>query len=150
MGPSLNGMHIAMLVTNGFEQEQFAEAKSALEREGAITKIISEKHGEVRGARNNAGSDRIDADLTFEEVDPKDFDAVVLPGGAADADRVRNIAKARDFIQGLQDEGKPVVSSDTPGDVSEFVQSMIDAIAGRMQAGLRGTADEHATGIASS
>jgi protease I len=150
MDPLLNGLHIAILVTNGFEGERFSEAKSALEREGAITKIVSEKHGTVQGADGDTTAGQFEADLTFEEIDPKDFDAVVLPGGTADLDRVRNIPKAQDFIRHAEDEGKPVINSDKSGDIAGFTRNMVDVIAGKMQAGLRGTADEHATGIASS
>jgi len=150
MDPLLNGLHIAILVVDGFDQARFVESKQALEREGAITKIVSEKRGNVDGAGEAAGADRFEVDLTFDEADPKDFDAIVLPGGAADAERIRNVAEAQRLILGADDEGKPVIRSDTSRDTPAFIQHMVDAIAGKMRAGLRGTPDEHATGIASS
>lgn len=150
MDPMLNGMHIAILVADGFDQDAFDESKKALEGEGAITKIVSVKRGKVHGASHDAGAAQFEVDLTFDEADPKDFDAVVLPDGLADADRIRNVAEAQNFIQGSETEGKPVISRDKSGDTSTFIQNMIDVIAGKMRAGLRGTPDEHATGIASS
>lgn len=150
MDPMLNGLHIAILVADGFDQEGLAESKNALEREGAITKIVSEKRGKVHGAGHEIGADHCEVDLTFGEADPKDFDAIVLPGGSANADRIRNAVEAQHFIQGSENEGKPVISHDQAGDISAFIQNMIEVIAGKMRAGLRGTPDEHATGIASS
>jgi protease I len=199
MTPLLNGLHIALMVADGFEQTEFSEAKSVLEREGAITKIVSEERGAVRGFRHDAEGEQFNVDLTIDEIDPADFDAVVLPGGSAHVDRLRNLPKAQEFLQGMGAKGKPIVAgshaaalllsaglaqgrrmtswpamqdemrsaggdwldepvvvdgniltSRTPDDTSAFVQKMVEVIAGRMKAGLSGTADEHAVGIASS
>lgn len=199
MGPLLNGLHVAILVTDGFEQAELAEIKAALEQEGAITKIVSDKHDAVQGMHHDAEGEQFDVDLTLAEADPADFDAIVLPGGAGNADQLRSISKAQEFVQGLEDEGKAIaaichgvgllisaglvegrsltsvqalqeeicsaggnwieqdvvvdgywVTGRRSDDLPAFTSKMIDVIAGRMQANLRGTADEHAVGIASS
>jgi protease I len=199
MDPMLNGLHIAILVTDGFEQVEFAESKSALEREGAITKIVSDKHEKVQAVNGDNQAEQFNVDLTLDEADAADFDAVVLPGGAASAARLRDMSKARQFVQRLDGQGKSIaaichgvlllasaglvegrkltsrpdlqddmrkagadwidhevvadgslVTSRGPADIPAFTQKMIEVIAARMQANLRGTADEHAVGIASS
>jgi protease I len=110
MDPALNGLHIGILVTDGFEQVQLTETKDALEREGAITRIISERHGHIQGFREDAQADQFNVDLTFDEAEAEDFDAVLLPGGTSSAARIRTIPKAQQFVQGMQAEGKPIAA----------------------------------------
>jgi protease I len=105
---SLMGLHIAILVTDGFEQVEFTEPKIALEQAGAIVKVISSRHGKVQGFRHDIKADRFDVDLTFEEADPNDFDAVVLPGGVINADRIRTIPDAQRIVRGIHEERKPI------------------------------------------
>jgi protease I len=104
----LNGLHVAILVTDGFEQAEFTEPKKALEEAGAITKVISSKHGKVQGFKHDAKADQFDVDLTFDEADPKDFDAVVLPGGVFNADQIRIIPGAQRIVRGIQEDRKPI------------------------------------------
>jgi protease I len=107
-GQTLEGMHIAILVTDGFEQVEFTEPKKALEEAGAITKVISSKRGKVQGFNHDTKADRFDVDLIFEEADPKDFDGVLLPGGVFNADQIRIIPEAQRIVQGVHSDGKPI------------------------------------------
>jgi protease I len=107
-GQTLEGMVIAILVTDGFEQVEFTEPKKALEAAGAMTRVISEKRGKVQGFNHDTKADQFDVDLTFEEADPKDFDAVMLPGGVFNADQIRIILEAQRIVQGIQNDGKPI------------------------------------------
>jgi protease I len=107
MDPTLNGLHIAILVTDGFEQVELTQPKEALEGEGAITKIISERRGTVQGMNHDQPADQLPVDLTFDEADPQDFDAVLLPGGAVNSARIRHIGKAQELVQAMTAEGKP-------------------------------------------
>lgn len=106
----LNGMHIAILVTDGFEHAQLAAPKKALEAEGAIIKIVSEKHGQVTGVNGDGKADEVTVDLTFGEADAEDFDAVLLPGGQLNASRIRNIPEAQRIVQGAEEEMKPIAA----------------------------------------
>lgn len=199
MDPQLNGMHIAILATDGFEQIELTEPKEALEREGAMTTLVSEKHGDIYGFHHDVRGDRFNVDLNFEEASSQDFDAVLLPGGHVNAGCLRHLPQAQKFIREIQEQEKPIamichgswllvsadlvqgrtltswpslqdeirqaggnsldqevvidgnwVSSRKPDDIPAFNRAMIDVIAKRMRANLRGTADEHAVGIASS
>jgi protease I len=105
---TLGGSHVAILVTDGFEQAEFTEPKKALEQAGAITKVISDKHGKVQGFNHHDKADQFDVDLIFDEADPKDFDAVLLPGGVVNADYIRLNLEAQRFVKGMQQDGKPV------------------------------------------
>ena len=108
MDPALNGLHIAILVTDGFEQVELTQPKEALEGEGAITKVISDKHGMVQGMNHDQTADQFPVDLTFDEAYSQDFDAVLLPGGEVNSARIRDIERARKIVQGIAAQGKPI------------------------------------------
>jgi protease I len=107
-GQTLEGVHVAILVTDGFEQVEFTEPRKALEEAGATTKVISSKRGKVQGFNHDTKADQFDVDLTFEEADPKDFDGVLLPGGVFNADQIRIILEAQRIVQGVHNDGKPI------------------------------------------
>lgn len=108
MDSQLNGLHVAILATDGFEQVELTQPREALEREGAITALISEHHGEIIGFHHEKRGDAFGVDLTFDEASPQDFDAVLLPGGHVNAGRLRNLEQAQRFMRAIQDEGKPI------------------------------------------
>lgn len=107
---TLSGLNIAILVTDGFEQVEFTEPRAALEQQGALTKVISDRHGKVRGVHHHDPADQFDIDLTITEADPKEFDAVLLPGGSMNGERIRHIAEAQHFIQEIDADGKPIAA----------------------------------------
>ncbi|CAN5447101.1 hypothetical protein BH11PSE11_BH11PSE11_30990 [soil metagenome] len=106
--PKLMGMNIAILVTDGFEQIEFTEPKKALEQEGAITKVISSKRGKVQGFHHDVKADAFDVDMTLDEADAHEFDAVLLPGGVMNSDQIRGIEAARKLVQEVQEDGNPI------------------------------------------
>ena len=108
MDPALNGLHIAILVTDGFEQVELTQPKDALEGEGAITKIISDKRGMVQGMNHDKPADQFPVDLTFDEAYSQDFDAVLLPGGEVNSARIRDIEAAQKIVKGITAQGKPI------------------------------------------
>ncbi|WP_194713806.1 type 1 glutamine amidotransferase domain-containing protein [Noviherbaspirillum soli] len=108
MDPALNGLHIAILVTDGFEQAELTQPKDALEGEGAITKIISDKRGMVQGMNHDQPADQFPVDLTFDEAYSQDFDAVLLPGGEVNSARIRDIEPAQKIVKGITAQGKPI------------------------------------------
>jgi protease I len=108
MDPALNGLHIAILVTDGFEQVELTQPKEALEGEGAITKVISDKRGMVQGMNHDQPADQFPVDLTFDEAYSQDFDAVLLPGGEVNSARIRDIEQAQKIVQGITAQGKPI------------------------------------------
>jgi len=108
MDQSLTGMNVAILVTDGFEQVEFTEPRKALEQQGAITRVVSSKRGKVQGFNHDTKADQFDVDMTFAELDSKDFDAVLLPGGVMNGDQMRLIPEAQRFVRDLDDDGKPI------------------------------------------
>jgi protease I len=104
----LNGMRVAILVTDDFEQAELAEPKKALEQAGATVKIISPKPGQVQGVNHDVKADKVNVDMTIDSANPDDFDAVMLPGGALNADALRMVPQAREFVKRMDAAGKPM------------------------------------------
>ncbi len=105
---TLAGKHVAILVTDDFEQVELAEPKKALEQAGASTKIIAPKSGQIQGMNHDVKADFFSVDLTLDQANPADFDAVLLPGGALNADALRVEPKAQVFIRTMDSQGKPL------------------------------------------
>lgn len=108
MDPQLSGLHIAILATDGFEQVELTAPRDALEREGAMTSLVSERRGDIYGFHHDKRGDPFSVDLTFEQASPQDFDAVLLPGGHVNAGRIRTLLLAQQFVRDIQTEGKPI------------------------------------------
>lgn len=107
---TLPGLHVAVLLTDGFEQVEFTEPRSALEQHGAIIKIVSSARGKVKGVHHGEPGDDFTVDATFDDADPMDFDAVLLPGGKENGSRIRGIGAAQRFLQRIDEEGKPIAA----------------------------------------
>ncbi len=100
-------MKVAILVTDGFEQIELTGPKDALEQSGYQTAIISSKPT-VQGFHHLDRGSAFDTDLTLDQADAKNFDAVLLPGGVANGDQLRVIPEAQRFVRDMDEEGKPV------------------------------------------
>jgi protease I len=105
---NLTGIKVAILVTQNFEQSELVEPKKALEEAGAFTKIIAPKSGKVSGFKHDKKGDEFDVDLALNKAQPGDFDAVLLPGGALNADALRVEKKAQEFVREIDRAGKPI------------------------------------------
>jgi protease I len=106
-GNKLNGMRVAILATEDFELVELTEPKKALDQAGAITKVISPKPGTIQGMNHDVKADSVNVDMTLDQANPDNFDAVLLPGGALNADDMRMQPKAREFVKRMQAAGKP-------------------------------------------
>src|SRR5579871_720581 len=104
----LNGMKVAILVADGFEQAELAEPKKALEEQGAETRIVSPAKGEVQGWKHFDHADTFRVDVPLDSADAGDFDALLLPGGVANPDQLRTLPRAVQFVREFFDAGKPV------------------------------------------
>jgi len=103
----LDGMRVAILVSTNFEQAELTEPKKALEQAGARAQIVSPKGGEIQGVNHDEKADKFKVELTLDDARPDDFDAVLLPGGALNADFIRVQPKAQEFVKKMDAAGKP-------------------------------------------
>jgi protease I len=104
----LDGMKVAILVADNFEQVEMTEPKKAIEEAGAKTVVIAPHSGKVQGFKHDTKGDTFKVDLTLDEGNPDDFDAVLLPGGALNADSLRMNARAREFVRRMDEMDKPI------------------------------------------
>lgn len=108
--PTLEHQKIAILVTDGFEQSELKEPRKALEAAGAKTSVVAPKEGRVRGWNHRDWGDEVDVDVSLEAAKPNDFDALLLPGGVMNPDRLRMDPKAVAFARAFVDAGKPIAA----------------------------------------
>src|SRR6185295_17033102 len=110
MSDQLSGKKVAVLVADGFEQVEMTEPRKALDNEGADTKIVSVQSGQIQGMHHADKGDKFDVDLTLDDADPAEFDALLIPGGLMNPDTLRSTPKALEFARHFFEEGKPVAA----------------------------------------
>ena len=110
MASKLNGKKIAILATDGFEQAELLEPRKALEEAGAKTEIIAPKEGQIKGWNSKDWGESVGVDKTLPEARPNDYDALVLPGGVMNPDRLRMDPLAVDFVRKFAESGKTVAA----------------------------------------
>ncbi|HXM58801.1 MAG TPA: type 1 glutamine amidotransferase domain-containing protein [Candidatus Dormibacteraeota bacterium] len=108
MPETLNDTKVAILVENGFEQVELVEPRRALQQAGADARIISPQRERVRGWKFTEWGDELPVDVPLHEARPDDFDALLLPGGVMNPDRLRMQPEAVAFVRHFFDAGKPV------------------------------------------
>ena len=104
----LDGLRVAILVSDLFEQAELEEPKRALEAAGARTAIISNKGPMVHGMHHDKHGDAFKVDVDLKRANPEDYDGLVLPGGTLNADALRMVEPAQRFVQAFQAAGKPI------------------------------------------
>jgi protease I len=108
MANELNGMLVAILSTDGFEQSELTEPKRALEAAGAEVHILTPGGESIQGMRHTEKGDVIESDGEIAEAKPSAFDAVHLPGGTFNADTLRTNQDAQEFVRQMDRHGKPI------------------------------------------
>jgi protease I len=100
---NLKGKKVAILVTDGFEQDELLKPREALDKAGAETKVVSLKEGPVKGWDMTKWGKEVPADLTLDNARPDGFDALLLPGGVINPDKLRMEPKAVAFVKAFFD-----------------------------------------------
>jgi protease I len=108
---NLNNRKIAILTEEGFEQVELTSPKEALEAAGATVDIVSpNEKTHIRAWNKTNWGIEIEVDRKLSEVSPDDYDALVLPGGVFNPDKLRQNKEAVAFASAFLDEGKPVAA----------------------------------------
>lgn len=110
MSEKLSGKKIAILATDGYEQSELFEPHRLLKEAGAEVSVISLKAGEIKGWDNTDWGKSIAVDQTLSEADANDFDALVLPGGVINPDKLRMEESAMNFIKEFINAEKTVAA----------------------------------------
>lgn len=100
----LDGRNIAFLVTDGFEDSELTSPWEAVVEAGGTPHLVSPKDGSVEGKKGHVQQ----VDVAASSASAEDYDALVLPGGTANADKIRMDRDAVALTKGVVDAGKPV------------------------------------------
>ncbi|HEV2835349.1 MAG TPA: type 1 glutamine amidotransferase domain-containing protein [Pyrinomonadaceae bacterium] len=110
MGDGLKGKKIAILVADGFEQEELTGPKEALETAGAEIEIVSPAEGHVQGWNHDNKADKFPVDMPLNLARSDDYDGLLLPGGVRNPDQLRMLTRAIEFVDGFFATHKPVAA----------------------------------------
>lgn len=102
---------IAFLLHNNFEQVEYEDVNNQLKAKGYQTVLITTNNDkEVQGLNHVDKGDTFTADLFAKDADPRDYDALVLPGGAVNADNLRGNSDAKRIITDVNNANKPLAA----------------------------------------
>jgi protease I len=110
MTDNLQGKKVAILATDGFEQAELLEPKKALEQAGAATEVISPQEGKIRGWNMKEWGQEVPVNVPLQAADASRYDALLLPGGVMNPDKLRMEPKAVEFVKRFFEDGKPVAA----------------------------------------
>jgi len=107
---NLKGKKVAILVAQGFEQSELEQPLQALKRAGARADIVSPEPDSVRSWQDDALGDLFAVDVPLHKAREQDYDALLLPGGVMNPDRLRTFPEAVNFVRAFFEVGKPVAA----------------------------------------
>lgn len=110
MANELRNKRVAALVDNGFEQVELTEPKKALEAAGAKVDIVSPQSGKVKGWNHTNWGDEVPVDKGLDSARADEYEALLLPGGVMNPDRLRMNKQAVQFVKGFVEKNKPIAS----------------------------------------
>jgi protease I len=101
---------VLILATDGFEQSELIEPRKALEDVGIETVVASPQQGSIQGWQKGDWGESVAVDATLDDVSVKDYDALLLPGGQINPDKLRMEDRAIELIEEFHDAGKPIAA----------------------------------------
>ncbi|MGH2515155.1 MAG: type 1 glutamine amidotransferase domain-containing protein [Ktedonobacterales bacterium] len=104
----LDNLRVAILATDGFEEAELTEPAKALKDAGAKVDVISLKGGQIQAFKHYDKSITVPVDVTLDRANPGDYDAMMLPGGALNADAMRAEAAVLNFVRAIAQADKPM------------------------------------------
>jgi protease I len=107
---NLNQLNVAVFAMDGFEETELTEPVRALREAGANVQIVSLKRGSIQAFRHREKSIQVPVDRTLDEVKADDYQALVLPGGALNADAARMEPKVQAFVKAFAERSKPMAA----------------------------------------
>lgn len=107
---SISKSRILIMATNGFEESELLQPLEQLRAKGAKVEVAAPEAGRIKGWKKGEWGQSVDVDLTLESVAPKDYDALVLPGGVMNPDKLRVNSKAMAIVKSFLEAGKVVAA----------------------------------------
>jgi protease I len=110
MPSHLKARKVAFLATDGVEQVELTAPWNALKQAGADVVLVSDKLGEIQAMNHDTKGEKFKVDFDAATVTARDFDALVLPGGVANPDKLRTNKDAVKFVREFMELDKPVAA----------------------------------------
>jgi protease I len=110
MEKSLEGKKVAIVVADGFEESEFTKPLEALKKAQATVDVISLKSGKVKAWADTDWGGEYKVDKTISDAKSDDYDALVLPGGVMNPDKLRVNKEVVAFVSSFLDAGKPIAA----------------------------------------
>ncbi len=107
---TLKNCKVAILATDGFEESELFEPLHALQAAGAEAQIVSIKTGRIKAWNHDRWGKDVDVELLVSEANPDNFDALLLPGGVMNPDKLRMSKDAVNFVRRFAEDGKPIAA----------------------------------------
>ena len=106
----LDDRKVAILATDGFEEDELTSPKEAVEKEGASVHVVSLESGSIKSWKNGNWNIEVGVDKSIDEVSASDYNSLILPGGVINPDKLRRNGKAVKFVRDFFDQHKPVAA----------------------------------------
>lgn len=110
MSRSIANKKIAVVATDGVEESEFTVPIDALKKADAQVEVISLKPGKIKAWNHTDWGGEYAVDKTISEAKAADYDALVLPGGVMNPDKLRTDADTVAFVASFLEEGKPIAA----------------------------------------
>lgn len=128
---ALQGVNVAILIANGFQQDDFVEAQKSLLAQGANVRVVSSESGLVNGWSGDTWGHHFAVDKSLNTALAADYDMLVMPGGQRNVDKLKLTAHSKRFVNSFLMAEKPVAMMDD----SILLLAYTDCMAGRKVAG---------------
>ena len=101
---------VMIIATDGFEQSELEDPRERLDKAGFETIVVAPDDGEIKGWQHTDWGTPVKVDMTLEEVEAADYDALMLPGGQINPDKLRLEDKAIQLVKDFAKAGKPIAA----------------------------------------
>lgn len=101
---------VAIIATDYFEEAELTGPLDDLQAAGAVVEVLAPHEGSIKGLKHVEPGKSVSVTRTIAEADPGEYDAVILPGGTVNADKLRMDEDARRFVRAMLKAGKPVAA----------------------------------------
>ena len=105
-----NQKKVAIITENGFEEVELTSPKKAMENAGIKVDILSTEQGKVKAWNHDHWSIELPVDVNLTDANPYDYDALMIPGGVLNPDKMRANKEYVNFAKDFMESGKPVAA----------------------------------------
>lgn len=110
MKRKLQNLKVAVLLCDGFEETEMTKPRAALKQAGATVHLITSKASKVTAWYHGKWSKQYKIDVQLKNANPNDYDALLLPGGVINPDKLRTDKKAIKFVDSFLKKQKLIAA----------------------------------------